>query len=490
MVLSLEFATRPEIIEGYSPQISEIEQRPTQEINIDRIIRDVPVEREHVEDLARSFLEDDQMIPLLVRQRHQPPDGKKDIDIIDGFHRAEARIFLVEKGLSKRETLTCVVLGESECDDEKMYDLRILSATTHKGVRFARVFEWINGAFAVTPWAEKINAYQVFNLATTDSSGRNLGLTPQEAKEIKGWARRKAKAWHTTVSTIAHDLLATVGIDPKLLKEIRESSLRRTSGLLTPAQLDSLRQHLAFRYDLQWQVAKVVKEYQLPAYAAEQLAYQVAQAENDSAIEEILSYDWKQIAASVRPHRRREERGEPLISSEQRLSLEGRLREVTAENYGLREALKEYELVFDHQQLVIERLRTRLIKTLPFTPAGYQEPSQIILDRRLGGEIIFDRATGEVRSAEVTLQMLTASERDVLLALIDNMGLPLVPRQILIRTKGKLPAFKDEENLIRQYIRSIRDKLDLVAPGLSERLQTIRGIGYRWQGHEEEEYFG
>lgn len=474
-------------VEGYSPQLPEIEPRLTQEIDIDRIILDVPVEREHVEDLAESFLKDgDQLIPGLVRQRHQPLDGK-DIDVIDGFHRTEARIFLVEKGLSERRTVTCVVLDESECDDEKMYDLRILSAATHKGVRFARVVEWINSAFTVTPWIEKINVYQAFVLTANDSSGRQLGLTPQEAEKIKEWARKKARAWHTTVARIGSDLVTTVGIDPHLLKDVREGSRGGTSGLLTPAHLDSLRQHLPFRYDLQWQVARVAKEYQLPTYVTEQLAYQVAQAEDDSAIEEILRRDWGQIAVSMRPHRRRKEKEELLIS-EQPLSLERRLEEVLAKNDELREKLKEYEVIFDRQQLALERLKARLVRTLPFTPEGYQEPRQIVLERRLEDEIILDRATGEVRLAEVMLQMLTASERGVLLALIDNMGLPLTRQQILLRTRGKVPV--SGEDIIRQNIRSIRAKLDLVAPGLSGRLQTIRGVGYRWQEYEEENYFG
>lgn len=462
---------------GIRPEDSHLEDKllhspesQTRDILIDKVLLGIPVEVTHVEDLARSIREEGrQLIPILVRQRFDSEKGEV-FDIIDGFHRVEALRLL------GRETVSAVVLDESKYDDEKLYDLRILAAATHRGVRFARVVEWINRAFAATPWTEKISAPQAFMLTRNDSTGTKLGLTPEETEELKKWVRKKASAWHTSVGNISQDLLATVGVDPELLREVRS---KRKAGVLTPSQLTPLRKYLPFRYELQWKIARVIKKDNLSVHVVERLVWQAAKAESDEESEEILNQDWREITRSMRPFHKRKERrfgahGQPRTQEPTRDELVSENRRLSA--------------IIARQEIEIEQLKAKVVRLSRYAPEIEEVSDKIIIARKKWGEIVFDTTSGEIGSSATGFQQLTPTEKDILLVLIDNMGQPLKARQIVNRAKGQIFLPSDNDT-IRVQIQTLRQKLDAVAPGLSERLETLYRYGYRWR-QDEEEFFG
>jgi hypothetical protein len=191
-----------------------------------------------------------QLVPVLVRARL---DGDNEIvyDYIDGLHRLWGLSIL-----AWNEAGAEVMYG---CSDEKMYDLRVISASSVPSIQYARVAQWVQSSFSTSVWADKgFTLTQVFSLAVNDSSGRNLGLTKQEGREAKQWAKEKAKIWNRPLVTIWQVARTVDAADPQLVPQVRLSSGRNSKGILTPARLTSIARPLAKEYGLQRKVVEVV----------------------------------------------------------------------------------------------------------------------------------------------------------------------------------------------------------------------------------------
>ena len=89
------------------------------------------------------------------------------------------------------------------------------------------------------------------------------------------------------------------------------------------------------------------------------------------------------------------------------------------------------------------------------------------------GDLSIDTATREVRVAD-TLIELSVREYDLLLFLASNAG-QVLPRQRILDEVWGYNFFGDENN-VEVYIRYLRQKLGDVD---HERIQTVRGVGYR-----------
>jgi len=89
------------------------------------------------------------------------------------------------------------------------------------------------------------------------------------------------------------------------------------------------------------------------------------------------------------------------------------------------------------------------------------------------GDLSIDTATREVRVAD-TLIDLSVREYDLLLFLASNAG-QVLPRQRILDEVWGYNFFGDENN-VEVYIRYLRQKL---GDSEHERIQTVRGVGYR-----------
>ncbi len=89
------------------------------------------------------------------------------------------------------------------------------------------------------------------------------------------------------------------------------------------------------------------------------------------------------------------------------------------------------------------------------------------------GDLSIDTATREVRVAD-TLIDLSVREYDLLLFLASNAG-QVLPRQRILDEVWGYNFFGDENN-VEVYIRYLRQKL---GDNGHERIQTVRGVGYR-----------
>ena len=51
-----------------------------------------------------------------------------------------------------------------------------------------------------------LKIHQVFSLTHFDSSGSKIGLTDEQANELKDWANAKAKQWNRPLSALMTEL--------------------------------------------------------------------------------------------------------------------------------------------------------------------------------------------------------------------------------------------------------------------------------------------
>lgn len=167
---------------------------------IEQLVSDVPVDPVHMRELADSIMTKGQLAPVIVRE-----DTK---EVIDGFHRIVA---MKELGFNQVE---CVL---TPCDDEGFWDFRIIQASLHKNVTFARAVDWIDNVFQLSSWKERYkNAHTLFEAVTLK---RPESTAP---KEVIEWADLKAKMWGLSPSTIAQWLETKEKLTPDLLNEAKK----------------------------------------------------------------------------------------------------------------------------------------------------------------------------------------------------------------------------------------------------------------------------
>lgn len=123
---------------------------------------------------------------------------------------------------------------------------------------------------------------------------------------------------------------------------------------------------------------------------------------------------------------------------------------------------------------LLARLRTVLRRT---RGGGHGEPlpSQEVLT---SGDLVVDLASHTVTLAGRELEM-KPREFDLLALLVANKGRAFTRDQILERLWGQ--DYIGDTRTVDVHIRWIRQKLETV-PGSPNRIVTIRGVGYRFQG--------
>lgn len=199
-------------------------------INVSQISSEAAlVDEEHVLELKTSMEKQwGQTSPITVRARLDKETNAVIYDVIDGFHRSSGMKQMAQSYNQDVFAEAAVLYG---CTDDELFDLRVLSATTSKTVKFARTIEWMQKSFMSTTWENprlgelasegKLTLSQIFSLAQNDSSGKILRLTLDEAEELKSWAIKKAETWSKTLGTLVIETRTAEVANPTLIKQVR-----------------------------------------------------------------------------------------------------------------------------------------------------------------------------------------------------------------------------------------------------------------------------
>lgn len=162
---------------------------------IAELVSDVPVDPVHTRELADSIMSKGQLAPVIIREESR--------EVIDGFHRIAA---MKELGFNEVE---CVL---TPCDDEGFWDFRIIQASLHKNITFARAIDWMDKVFGLSSWTNRYkNAHILFEKVRDKSA-------PQEVQE---WAEKKAKTWGLSVTVISEWLETKEKLQPEALDEAK-----------------------------------------------------------------------------------------------------------------------------------------------------------------------------------------------------------------------------------------------------------------------------
>jgi hypothetical protein len=247
-------------------------------------LEDVPVDQAHVADLAASMRKKaqkyggtGQQSPSLVA--YVP--GCEQLLITDGFHRAEA---LRQNGAT--EVYTTIKL---ESTMEEVLDDRIEAANKHKSVKFARQIEWVEQAWALTPWSGFIATEQAFALAAAKTQpDSSIGLEPDDMATIREWVDKKCAQWGSKPKTIYNNLSIAGIADPELVKEARADQDPGQLTYITPSHLDVIARTLPLNYRLQTAAANVAKAQNLSIQHTKKLVNRMVNARTPMKLEAIL----------------------------------------------------------------------------------------------------------------------------------------------------------------------------------------------------------
>lgn len=258
---------------------------------------DVPVDEDHVKELAASIEKESslenstgQLSPILLAQVN---DFDK-LVVIDGFHRAKAM-----EQLGKEKVFATVKL-DSDWDD--VTDLRIITAKSHKSVRFSRIVEWVEESWARTEWSDMVNASSAFQITFLPSStGRRSGLSAEDTEGVRKWVRTKCEQWGVPPSHIDRYLRTARQAAPDLVKEARERKGGHKLEAITPRHLEGIVKYLPNNYELQRLTAAAAREHTLTVPQTKALSLAISKADNSEEIVEIIeSRAWERLEAATK----------------------------------------------------------------------------------------------------------------------------------------------------------------------------------------------
>jgi len=315
---------------------------------IEDLISDVAVDPVHVRELADSIMVAGPISPVLVRE--------ETMALIDGFHRVAA---MKELGFSEVESIL------TSCDDEAFWDLRIMSATLHKAVTFARSVDWIDEAFKTSQFSKAYkNAFSLFQNA-------QRGVAPQEAQE---WVQSKVNKWGLPLGTLVHWLDSKERMAPDLLEEAKEG--QRPS--LRPEHYIEAAHGLPSRPELQRQVIAKAEQEDLGSTAVREIAKALRRAEDEEEVRSIL----RQPFSRTEDQMVRDAKIEKLLSQPRKQLYvplpEGKYRTIVIDPpWPIEKILREVrpnQLDLDYPTMTIEE-----IEALPIPELAYEDGCHIYL---------------------------------------------------------------------------------------------------------------
>ena len=193
---------------------------------------------------------------------------QESFELIDGFHRVAA---MQELGF---DSVECII---TPCDDETFWDLRIMSASLHKSVAFARAVDWVEECFRVSPWASRYkSAYTLFAASRQNKSD-----------EAKSWIAEKSQKWGLAPQTVEGWLYTKESLAPEVLRDaIHPPS---TGDAVSPTHLRRIADELPNRPELQKQVLNKAQTEGLSTSQTEAVARAVRRAPDTEIAQNILS---------------------------------------------------------------------------------------------------------------------------------------------------------------------------------------------------------
>ncbi|MDI6814911.1 MAG: ParB/RepB/Spo0J family partition protein [Dehalococcoidales bacterium] len=255
---------------------------PTKEL-----VSDVPVDPVHTKELADSIKTKGQLAPVIIREETR--------EIIDGFHRVAA---LEELGFDHVE---CVL---TPCDDEGFWDFRIIQASLHKNVSFARAIDWIERVFELSPFASHYkSAYTLFSSV----------LEGKASKDAEIWAQDKGRLWGLSLSTIEQWLYTQQSLAKDLLAKAKEKVDKQPP---TVTHYINIATELPGKFDLQRKLAEKAEKEDLTTSQVRMVARAIKGAADEEEAQGILR----------QPVTRTEEQ---IIRDARLVRLLGREREIT-----------------------------------------------------------------------------------------------------------------------------------------------------------------
>jgi hypothetical protein len=216
--------------------------------------------------------------------------GEAQFRVIDGFHR-----FATLRELGDDQIYATV----EQVDLEELLDDRIRNANMHEGIKFARMGTWMHEVWALSPFADKLpNITSAFSMAHFHNdqkrSGKNLGLTPEDAEAIVAWARAKAEIWGTTVITVYNVLQVSSQVAPELVQKVRHN--RRGSPVtkdhVNQATVTALAARLADRHEHQRLVLEAARMHGLSTVQIKQLSTEIAPMSPEEARQYLMHIEW------------------------------------------------------------------------------------------------------------------------------------------------------------------------------------------------------
>ena len=227
---------------------------------IAELVSDVPVDPLHTRELADSIMGRGQLAPVIIREETR--------EVIDGFHRIAA---MKELGFKEVE---CVL---TPCDAEGFWDFRIIQASLHKNITFARAVDWIDKVFQLSPLTKRYkNAYSLF-------AAIRQGYAP---KEVVDWAQAKAKVWGLAPRTIENWLYTKESLAEDVLAKAKSSPLEGEDiGL---GHYVATAESLPGKPELQRQVLEKARAEQLTPREIRTVGQALRRAEDEEEVVSIL----------------------------------------------------------------------------------------------------------------------------------------------------------------------------------------------------------
>jgi len=314
---------------------------------IEELVSDVPVDPVHTRELADSIMGRGQLNPVVVREETK--------EVIDGFHRVAA---MKELGFNQVE---CVL---TPCDDEGFWDFRIIQASLHKNVTFARAIDWIDKVFQLSPWTGRYKNAQGLFHATAQ------GTAPKEAMT---WVEAKAKTWGLAPVTIENWLRTKEALETSLLEEVKRG------GTTVPTETYiEVAHHLPTRPDLHKPLIEKAAKEDLSGKEVRTVAQALKRAEDEEEVQSIL----KQPVSRTEEQMVREAKVEKLLSQPRKqidipLPL-GKYRAIVIDPpWPIEKILREVrpnQVLMDYPTMTIDE-----IKALPVPELAYEDGCHIYL---------------------------------------------------------------------------------------------------------------
>lgn len=265
---------------------------------IEKLVSDVAVDPVHVRELADSIKVSGPISPVLVREETS--------ELIDGFHRVAA---MKELGFPSVESIL------TPCDQETFWDMRIMSATLHKAVTFARAVDWIDEAFKASRWKDQYtSARGVFE-------GFRRGYVTGEAKN---WVETKAQKWGLAVATIEGWLQAKEAMAPELREELK-------TPVAPPVPSDTyieIARTLQTKPQLQKRVLDKAREEGLGSRSVREISRAVREAADEEEVKTILAQPISRTAEDLT----RAAKVEKILSHPREISVEEKRLEAKVED--------------------------------------------------------------------------------------------------------------------------------------------------------------